>query len=72
MKFTSVLGAIFIALKLTNTITWSWWLVLLPIYWLPILFVILTFIYGFIKLAVEMVFVMNMLMEEVDVDEDEE
>lgn len=25
-----VLGIVFIILKLTNVITWSWWLVLLP------------------------------------------
>lgn len=30
--FFGILGLIFITLKLTNVITWSWWLVLLPIY----------------------------------------
>ena len=30
--FLSVLGIIFIVLKLTGNITWSWWLVLLPFY----------------------------------------
>ena len=30
--FLSVLGIIFIVLKLTGNITWSWWLVLLPLY----------------------------------------
>ena len=30
--FFSVLGIIFIVLKLTGNITWSWWLVLLPLY----------------------------------------
>ena len=28
----TALGLIFIVLKLTNVIDWSWWLVLLPIY----------------------------------------
>ncbi len=27
-----LLGILFIALKLTNYIDWSWWLVLLPLY----------------------------------------
>lgn len=27
-----ILGIIFIVLKLIGTITWSWWLVLLPFY----------------------------------------
>ena len=30
--FLPLLGLLFIALKLTNVITWSWWLVLLPLY----------------------------------------
>lgn len=30
--FMSLLGLLFIGLKLTNIITWSWWLVLLPLY----------------------------------------
>ena len=29
---TSILGLIFITMKLTNYIDWSWWLVLLPFY----------------------------------------
>lgn len=32
MKFLSILALIFITLKLTSLIAWSWWLVLLPIY----------------------------------------
>jgi hypothetical protein len=28
----SLLAVLFIGLKLTNYITWSWWLVLLPLY----------------------------------------
>lgn len=30
--FFGLLGLLFIALKLTNIIAWSWWLVLLPLY----------------------------------------
>ena len=38
----STLGVLFIGLKLTNIINWSWWLVLLPLY--P-MFCILSFIF---------------------------
>lgn len=37
MKFLPLLGVLFIGLKLTDVIDWSWWLVLLPIYGAPIL-----------------------------------
>ena len=30
--FFTLLGLLFIGLKLTNVITWSWWLVTLPIW----------------------------------------
>lgn len=30
--FFGLLGILFIALKLTGVINWSWWLVLLPLY----------------------------------------
>lgn len=30
--FFGLLAVLFIGLKLTNVITWSWWLVLLPLY----------------------------------------
>jgi hypothetical protein len=30
--FLSLLGVLFIGLKLTGYISWSWWLVLLPLY----------------------------------------
>ena len=30
--FLALLGLLFIGLKLGNVITWSWWLVLLPLY----------------------------------------
>ena len=32
MPFLALLGLLFIGLKLTSVISWSWWLVLLPIY----------------------------------------
>lgn len=32
LGFFSILTLIFITLKLTEVITWSWWLVLLPAY----------------------------------------
>ena len=34
ISWLSVLGIVFIVLKLTGTITWSWWWVLAPI-WIP-------------------------------------
>jgi hypothetical protein len=33
-SFWSVLGIVFIVLKLTDTIAWSWWWVLAP-FWAP-------------------------------------
>jgi len=41
ITFTGALALLFLALKLTGSIDWSWWLVLLPLYWLPALLVIL-------------------------------
>lgn len=37
--FFSLLGILFIALKLTNVINWPWWVVLAPI-WGPIALVV--------------------------------
>lgn len=43
--FIPMLAILFIALKLTHVIAWSWWLVLLPLYaWIPLL---LIFGFGF-------------------------
>jgi hypothetical protein len=39
-----LLGVLFIALKLTDTVDWSWWLVLAPL-WIHII------VYGFLLLA---------------------
>jgi hypothetical protein len=33
--FLMLLGLLFIGLKLTGFIAWSWWLVLLPVYLVP-------------------------------------
>lgn len=35
ISLASVLGVVFIVLKLTNVIDWSWWWVLAP-FWVPI------------------------------------
>ena len=53
----SVLAIVFVVLKLTNNISWSWWWVLSPL-WIPlgliaILFVIV-FVFLFIKTMVKM------------------
>lgn len=40
--FFGLLALVFITLKLTGYINWSWWLVLSPILWFPAL--ILTFL----------------------------
>lgn len=54
--FLSLLGILFIGLKLTNYIDWSWWLVLLPLYgplviWITIFVVVIigVFICALIK-----------------------
>lgn len=39
--FISSLGFVFTTLKITHLINWSWWLVLLPIYIIPLLFTLL-------------------------------
>lgn len=42
--FLTLLGVVFITLKLLGTITWSWWLVLLPLYgpWIVIVAIALS------------------------------
>jgi uncharacterized membrane protein len=47
--FGTVLFLVFLILKLTNNITWSWWWVTSPL-WIPLVIVIFCFIVlGFIK-----------------------
>jgi hypothetical protein len=38
--FFGMLGLIFITLKLTGYIAWSWWWVLLPIYFPALIFIV--------------------------------
>lgn len=40
ISFLGLLAIVFITLKLTNVITWSWWWVLLPL-WGPAAFMLL-------------------------------
>lgn len=48
--FCGMLTILFIGLKLTNFIDWSWWWVLAPL-WLPIILVIVgVFVAGLIRL----------------------
>ena len=49
--FMGALVLIFIVLKLTGVISWSWWLVFMPLLLLPSI-IGLIFIIGFIFLAV--------------------
>lgn len=49
LSFLSVLGIVFIVLKLTGTISWSWWWVLAP-FWTPfaislVVFTVTTVVY---------------------------
>lgn len=47
--FLGLLGLLFIGLKLSNIINWSWWLVLLPLYG-PIIIGLLILV-GFLMVA---------------------
>ena len=43
--FLGLLQLIFIVLKLTDTITWSWWLVFTPFYvWLVVFVLVVAFV----------------------------
>lgn len=57
LSFLSVLGLIFITLKLTNYIDWSWWWVLSP-FWIPfaifvVVIVIVFMMYVFVSVINE-------------------
>lgn len=39
-KILSVLGVVFVTMKLTNYIDWSWWFVTLPFYGPVVLFLV--------------------------------
>lgn len=43
--FTGLLTVLFVGLKLTNVIAWSWWWVLSPL-WIPLLLLITILIIG--------------------------
>lgn len=45
--FFGLLAIVFITLKLTGYIAWSWWWVLAPL-WIPICFVIVFMIFAFL------------------------
>ena len=45
IQFTGLLTILFIGLKLTNYIDWSWWWVLSP-FWIPLILAILVFVIG--------------------------
>lgn len=51
ITFTGVLTVLFIALKLTGYITWSWWWVLAPL-WLPTVVILGILLLYFIVLLV--------------------
>ena len=49
--FASLLGLLFIGLKLGKVITWSWWWVLLPFYIGPVIFLVTIFSYFLYQVA---------------------
>lgn len=51
LSFASVLGLIFIVLKLIGVINWSWWWVLSP-FWIGIAIFILVMIFAIIITAI--------------------
>ena len=51
ISFTGLLTVLFVGLKLTNVITWSWWWVLSPL-WIPLLLLIIILIIASIFLAI--------------------
>ena len=49
MEFTGLLAGLFIGLKLTGYIAWSWLWVLSPLYVGPVLIILIAFAGGLIK-----------------------
>lgn len=49
MRFLPSLTLLFIALKLTEVIAWSWWLVLSPLLVAPFIYVLLVMLYKAIE-----------------------
>lgn len=54
ISFLGLLTIVFITLKLTNVITWSWWWVLAPL-WGPLAIVALIFIIVFIVVILKQI-----------------
>ena len=50
IEFSGLLAILFIALKLTGVIAWSWWWVLAPI-WIPFIIVVFILIIAGIVIA---------------------
>lgn len=51
--FFGLLSIVFIILKLCKVITWSWWLVLLPLYGPFLAFLLIIFFFFFIKIILD-------------------
>ena len=49
LNFSMLLGIVFIILKLTKHIDWSWWYVLMPFYIVPLIFLGVLFIISIFK-----------------------
>jgi hypothetical protein len=49
MEFASILTTLFIGLKLTDYIDWSWWWILSPLWGGPVLLILIAFFEGMIK-----------------------
>jgi hypothetical protein len=53
-RLATLLTVLFIGLKLTEHITWSWWLVLSPLpIWFVVFEIVIPFLYVFFKTLVE-------------------
>lgn len=55
VSICTVVGIVFVILKLVGVITWSWLWVLCP-FWIPIAILILIFIFGFIREILDNIF----------------
>lgn len=51
--FLGVLAILFITLKLCKVITWSWWLVLFPLYGPLLAVLIIIFFFFFVKVILD-------------------
>ncbi|MEO7535857.1 MAG: hypothetical protein ABIU30_18495 [Ferruginibacter sp.] len=53
MKLLSVLGLIFIVLKLTNLIAWSWWYITMPFWFGIAVYVFIIIVAAIIRAALK-------------------